>query len=72
MSELHWKSAVTKVEPNKLTVRGYELAKLIGRVSYAQMVYLLFKGEMPTENIGKMMEAIWFLPWITVPHRRRF
>lgn len=58
MSDLHWKTAITKVEPNKLTVRGYKLDELIGRVSYAQMVYLLFKGEMPSENIGKMIEAI--------------
>ncbi len=58
MSDLHWKSAITKVEPNKLTVRGYQLDKLIGNVGYAQMVYLLFKGEMPQENIGKMIEAI--------------
>lgn len=58
MSELHWKSAITKVEPNKLSVRGYKLDELMGRVSYAQMVYLLFKGEMPSENIGKMIETI--------------
>ncbi len=58
MSDLHWKTAITKVEPNKLTVRGYKLDDLIGKVSYAQMVYLLFKGEMPSENIGKMIEAI--------------
>jgi len=58
MSELHWKSAITKVEPNKLTVRGYKLDELMGNVSYAQMVYLLFKGEMPSENIGKMIETI--------------
>ncbi|MCD4692418.1 MAG: citryl-CoA lyase [Calditrichales bacterium] len=58
MSDLHWKTAITKVEPNKLTVRGYKLDELIGRVSYAQMVYLLFKGEMPSKNVGKMIEAI--------------
>jgi citrate synthase len=58
MSDLHWKSAITKVEPNKLSVRGYKLDELMGKVSYAQMVYLLFKGEMPSENIGKMIEAI--------------
>lgn len=58
MSDLHWKSAVTKVEPNRLAVRGYRIDQLMGRVSYAQMVYLLFKGEMPPENIGKMIEAI--------------
>ncbi len=58
MNDLHWKSAITKVEPNKLTVRGYRLDELMGKVSYAQMVYLLFKGEMPSENIGKMIETI--------------
>ncbi len=58
MSDLHWKSAITKVEPNKLSVRGYKLDELMGEVSYAQMVYLLFKGEMPSKNIGKMIETI--------------
>lgn len=58
MSDLHWKSAITKVEPNKLAVRGYKIDELMGEVSYAQMVYLLFKGEMPSENIGKMIETI--------------
>ena len=58
MSDLHWKSAITKVEPNKLSVRGYKLDELMGKVSYAQMVYLLFKGEMPSQNVGKMIETI--------------
>ena len=58
MSQLHWKSAITKVEPNKLAVRGYKIDELMGKVSYSQMVYLLFKGEMPSENVGKMIEAI--------------
>ena len=58
MSDLQWKSAITKVEPNKLAVRGYKIDELMGQVSYAQMVYLLFKGEMPTEKVGKMIETI--------------
>lgn len=58
MSDLRWKSAITKVEPNNLSVRGYKLDELMGKVSYARMVYLLFKGDMPSENIGKMIEAI--------------
>jgi len=58
MSDLHWNSAITKVEPNKLTVRGYPLDGLIGKASFAQMVYLLLKGEMPSENASRMIEAI--------------
>ena len=58
MSELHWNTAITKIEPNKISVRGYPLADLLGEISYAQMVYLLFKGELPEDNVGKMIEAI--------------
>jgi len=58
MSELHWKTAITKIEPNKISVRGKKLDELMGKTSYSQMVYLLLKGEMPSENIGKMIEAI--------------
>ena len=58
MSELQWKTAITKIEPNKISIRGYELSELLGKVSYPQMVYLLFKGELPSENIGKMIEAM--------------
>ena len=58
MSDLHWKTGVTKIEPNKITVRGYKLDELMGKVSYAQMVYLLLKGGLPSENVGKMIEAI--------------
>ncbi len=58
MSELQWKSAITKIEPNKITVRGYPIDELLGKVNFPQMIYLLFKGEMPTENVGNMIEAI--------------
>jgi citrate synthase len=58
MSELHWKTAITKIQPNRIDVRGYRLDDLMGRVSFAQMVYLLFKGELPSENTGKLIEAI--------------
>ena len=58
MPELHWKTAITKVEPNKICIRGYRLDDLIGKVSYGQMVYLVLKGEMPSEADGKLMEAI--------------
>lgn len=53
-----WKTAVIKVEPNKLLIRGYRISDLIGRVSYADMLYLLMIGELPTRTQGKLIEAI--------------
>ena len=58
MGDLHWTTAITKVEPNKLLVRGYPLDELMGKASFGQMVYLLFKGELPSKNEGNMIEAM--------------
>jgi len=59
MSEETWKSAITKIEPNKVTVRGYPIEQLMGKVSFSQAIYLTLKGELPTENVGKMMDAMF-------------
>lgn len=58
MDELHWKTSISKVEPNKILVRGYPVDQIMGKVSFAQAVYLLLKGEMPSPETGKLMEAI--------------
>ncbi len=58
MGENHWKTAITKVEPNKLLVRGYRIDKLMGRVSFSRVIYLILKGELPDEKTGKMIDAI--------------
>ncbi len=58
MADLHWKTAITQIEPNKISVRGFKLDELMGKISFAQLIYLLFKGELPDNNTGKLIEAI--------------
>ncbi|MGA2625955.1 MAG: citryl-CoA lyase [Candidatus Bathyarchaeia archaeon] len=58
MSEPFWKTAISKVEPNKIVVRGYNLMDLIGRYSYAGLTYLLWRGQLPTEEQSRMMDAL--------------
>jgi citrate synthase len=53
-----WKTAITKIEPNKIVIRGFRLDQLIGKLSFPQMIYLLIKGELPTKNVGKILDAI--------------
>ena len=54
-----WTTAVTKIEPNKVMVRGHDIADLMGRVSFGAAVYLILKGELPAdERVGKLMDAI--------------
>jgi len=52
-----WETAIVKVERNKVVVRGYNIQDLIGRVSYAEMVYLEIMGELPRQEVAKLLEA---------------
>ena len=53
-----WATALTKIAPNAIMVRGYHLDALMGRLSFADAVYLLLMGELPTPAIGRMLNAI--------------
>jgi len=53
-----WKTAITKVEPNNIMVHGYPINELMGKISYADGLYLMLKGELPDKNFGEMMDTI--------------
>ena len=53
-----WNTAVTRVEPNKVAVRGYNIAELMGRVSFGAAVYLTLTGELPSPAVARLMDAI--------------
>jgi citrate synthase len=58
MSDLHWKTGITDVEPNKVKVRGYPVDELIGKISFSEAIYLVLKGELPSPEVGKLIDAI--------------
>lgn len=49
---------ISMIEPGKINIRGYELTELMGAISFGDMIYLLFSGDLPAKNEGKMIEAI--------------
>ena len=55
---MKWKTSITKVEPNHLVTKGYRQEDLIGSVPFPSVVYLLLRGELPSEQAGKMIDAI--------------
>jgi len=59
MDDLHWKTAITDVKPNRIALRGYPLDKLMGTISFSQAIYLVLKGEMPTPEVGRLVDAIF-------------
>ena len=56
-----WHSAITRIEPNKVAVRGYDIAEIMGRVSFGAAVYLILTGELPSPAVASLMDAIFSL-----------
>lgn len=53
-----WTTAITQIEPNRVAVRGYDIAELMGKVSFGAAVYLILRGEVPDEKTARLMDAI--------------
>ena len=53
-----WNTAITRVQPNRVAVRGYDIAELMGRVSVGAAVYLVLQGELPPPAVARLMDAI--------------
>src|SRR5262252_9149422 len=53
-----WQTALTAIAPNKILLRGYPLDEVMGRLGFAEAVYLLLMGELPTPAIGRMLNAV--------------
>ena len=56
--EKKWRTAITQHVGHETYIRGYRLLDLVGNLSFAQAIYLILKGELPTEKESKMMEAM--------------
>ena len=53
-----WSTAITEVKPNRVKLRGYHLEELIGQVSFTDAIHLTLIGELPSLEVGKVLDAI--------------
>ncbi len=56
---MQWKTAISKIEDNSELVRGYSLSELVGNKTFVESIFLLWKGEMPSVNETKMLNALF-------------
>ena len=54
-----WRSSISNPSKEKILVQGYNIVDLMDRYNFGDVAYLLFKGELPPGNEGKMLEAIF-------------
>jgi citrate synthase len=52
-----WRTGIIDMRPGVIRYRGYPIEQLIGRISFAQMIWLMLRGELPTERTGRLLDA---------------
>ncbi|RFC69819.1 citryl-CoA lyase [Streptomyces sp. AcE210] len=52
-----WSTAVSRIRPGEILLRGYPVEQLIGRITFAQQVWLMLRGELPTPGRARLLEA---------------
>jgi len=58
MNQEKWKTAISKINKGEIKVRGYDIAEMMEKLTFAQAVFLILKGELPNPAESKIMEAI--------------
>ena len=54
-----WKTKIGDSRPDRTTVRGYNVEDLVGKLSFSEMIFLEFRGRVPTDAERRMMDAVF-------------
>lgn len=52
-----WRTGIIEMSPGVIRFRGYPIEELIGRISFAQMIWLMTRGELPSRAQGELLDA---------------
>jgi citrate synthase len=52
-----WSTSIIEMQPGMIRYRGYAVEELIGRIGFAEMVWLLTRGELPQPHAARLLEA---------------
>ncbi len=58
MSTENWKTSITKIGPGTIHVKGYNITDVMEKLTYAESVFLILKGELPSKAEAELMNAI--------------
>ena len=58
MSEEKWKTSITDIGPGKIRVKGYNITDIMEKLTFAETVYLILKGDLPSKAEAELMNAI--------------
>jgi citrate synthase len=53
-----WTTSLSETTAETISIRGYDLAELIGTVPFPAVVHLLYTGELPDPPTGRLIDAL--------------
>jgi citrate synthase len=56
-AEAWWGTAISRVEPDIIELRGHPIQELIGRMSFVEMIWLMLRGNRPLPGQAALLEA---------------
>ncbi len=51
-----WSTQIIDMKPGEIRYRGYAIEELIGNVGFAEMIWLMMRGELPTKAQAELLE----------------
>jgi citrate synthase len=52
-----WQTDIIDMAPGQIRVRGHPIQELIGTLSFPQMIWLMLRGDMPTDAQARLLEC---------------
>ena len=52
-----WSTSIIDIHPGEIAIRGYQIQDLIGKVRFPDMVWLMLRGDLPTQGQSELLEA---------------
>ena len=52
-----WRTSIIDMEPGRIALRGHPIQDLIGNLSFAEMIWLMVRGDQPNPAQSRLFEA---------------
>ena len=52
-----WQTSIIDMAPGRIDIRGRPIQDLIGTLSFPQMIWLMLRGEVPSDGQARLLEA---------------
>ena len=63
-----WSTQIIDIHPGEINVRGYPIQELVGELTYAEILWLVLRGELPSRGHAKVLEAALVARVVHGPH----